>query len=238
MAKIRNSNPKNSSGGYERLIGDATLANLFTKAQSTVISNGTELEKIITSRANTIQDLDVFMKEVNSGHLTEGVFLCEKKVTKKSSFKLYKHEPDFLIFIIKPEGKFAYVVELKDGDTFDTKKSSGEKSSLIQFKNHLGSMIEFRTDYKICAFNQLDKEKIVSGFKNEFSLDEVWTGVDFCDTLNIDYDDIINQRKDDTIDNYEYIIEYLSEIEAIKRKVFENAKAVIDDEGVHLNDEN
>lgn len=43
MAKIRNSNPK-QSGGYERLVGDKDMASIFTKAQSTVISNGTETE--------------------------------------------------------------------------------------------------------------------------------------------------------------------------------------------------
>ena len=58
MAKIRNSNPKTSSGGYERLLGNKDMADIFTKAQSTVISNGTELEKIITERANNIEDLD------------------------------------------------------------------------------------------------------------------------------------------------------------------------------------
>lgn len=47
MAKIRNSNPKQSGGGYERLVGDADMASIFTKAQSTVISNGTELEKLL-----------------------------------------------------------------------------------------------------------------------------------------------------------------------------------------------
>ena len=34
MAKIRNSNPKQSGGGYERLVGDADMASIFTKAQS------------------------------------------------------------------------------------------------------------------------------------------------------------------------------------------------------------
>ena len=38
MVKIRNSNPKQSGGGYERLIGVADMASIFTKAQSTVIS--------------------------------------------------------------------------------------------------------------------------------------------------------------------------------------------------------
>ena len=120
MAKIRNSNPKNSSGGYERLLGNKELASIFTKAQSTVISNGTELEKIITSRSNNIEDLDEFMETVNAGQMKNGVFLCTKKVTKKSKYKLKEHEPDFLIFSIRPEGKVAHVIELKDGDTFDT----------------------------------------------------------------------------------------------------------------------
>lgn len=234
MAKIRNSNPKNSSGGYERLLGNKELADIFTKAQSTVISNGTELENIITSRANNIDDLNEFMKKVNSGQMENGVFLCTKKVTKKSDYKLEGHEPDFLIFSIKPEGKVAHVIELKDGDTFDTKKSAGEKESLKQFKMHLGSMIEFRTDYKICAFNQLDKERIVAGFKNQFTIDEVWTGKDFCDVLNIDYEEIIKQRRDDTLDNYKFVIDTLAEIEDIQKKVFENAKIIIDENGVHF----
>lgn len=45
MAKIRNAKPKQSGGGYDRLVGNHDMAEIFTKAQSTVISNGTELEK-------------------------------------------------------------------------------------------------------------------------------------------------------------------------------------------------
>ena len=37
MAKIRNSHPKNSSGGYERVLGNKELADIFTKVQSTVM---------------------------------------------------------------------------------------------------------------------------------------------------------------------------------------------------------
>lgn len=237
MAKIRNSNPQNSSGGYERLLGNKELADIFTKAQSTVISNGTELENIITSRANNIEDLNIFMENVENGDMENGVFLCTKKVTKKSRYKLDGHEPDFLIFSIQPQGKVAHVIELKDGDTFDTKKSAGEKESLKAFMMHLGSMIEFRTDYKICAFNQLDKDKIVVGFKNQFSIDEVWTGKDFCDVLGIDYEEIIQQRRDDTIDNYLFVIDALAEMEDVQKKVFEKAHIVIDENGVHKIDE-
>ena len=38
MVKIRNSSPKQNGVGYERLVVDADMASIFTKAQSTVIS--------------------------------------------------------------------------------------------------------------------------------------------------------------------------------------------------------
>lgn len=74
MAKIRNSNPKQSGGGYERLVGDADMASIFTKAQSTVISNGTELEKIISNKSTTIDDLDAFIDDCDNGTVTDGTY--------------------------------------------------------------------------------------------------------------------------------------------------------------------
>lgn len=127
MAKIRNSNPKQSGGGYERLVGDKDMASIFTKAQSTVISNGTELEKIISNRSNTITDLDAFIDDCDNGTVADGSYLCTKKVVKASSYKLAGHEPDFIAFTVNKAKNICYVVELKDGDAFDTKKSLAEK---------------------------------------------------------------------------------------------------------------
>ncbi|MBE6144199.1 MAG: restriction endonuclease [Firmicutes bacterium] len=212
MAKIRNAKPKSSSGGYFRLTGNKQVADLLTKAQSTVITNGTELEKMIAKRANCITNLDEFMLNVNSGIITEGTYLCTKKVAKKSSYSLYKKEPDFLIFILTKTGKTCLIIELKDGDAFDTKKSSSEYESLVLYKNHIGSLIEFKTNYKICAFNQLSKEKIKQGFKNEFTEDQIMTGKEFCDILSIDYEEIVNKRKEDAEDNFEYFIQEMTSI--------------------------
>ena len=39
MAKIRNSNPKTSSGGYERLLGNKDIADIFTKSKNNLIYN-------------------------------------------------------------------------------------------------------------------------------------------------------------------------------------------------------
>ena len=69
MVKIRDANPKTSGGGFERLVGDKEMANIFTKAQSTVISNGNELERIISDRSTLIYDLDSFIDACDRGDM-------------------------------------------------------------------------------------------------------------------------------------------------------------------------
>lgn len=219
MAKIKNAHPKQSGGGYERLVGNQAMADIFTKAQSTIISNGTELEKIISARAKLIDDLDEFIDMCDNGTISDGSYLCTKKVVKASKYKLERHEPDFVAFTLNRAKNICYVVELKDGDAFDTKKSLAEKEMLQAFVNHFAPLIPFRTKYYICCFNQLDKAKIVAGFKNAFSIDEVMTGKEFCDILGIDYNTILDLRKNDILDNFAYVVEKMSEISEVKKAV-------------------
>ena len=219
MAKIRNSNPKQSGGGYERLVGNKDMAFIFIQAQSTVISNGTELEKIISKQSNKISNLDSFIDDCDKGIIGNGAYLCCKKAIKSSSYNLPGHEPDFIAFAVNKEKNLCYVVELKDGDAFDTKKSLAEKEMLQLFVNHLSPKIPFRTRYYICCFNQSEKEKIVIGFKNVFKLDEVMTGKEFCNILGIDYDFIVNLRMNDTNDNFKYIVEKMFSIKEVKEHI-------------------
>ena len=216
MAKIRNSNPKQSGGGYERLVGNTKLASILTKAQSTVISNGTELEKIISSYSHTITNLDNFIECCDNRQIEMGSYLCTKKVLKKSQYNLKGHEPDFLAFSVANANGICYVVELKDGDAFDTKKSVAEKEMLQIFVNHIAPKIPFRTKYYMCSFNQLDKEKIVQGFKNVFSVSEVMTGKEFCDILGVNYEEIVQMRLEDTADNFCYVVEKMTELQEVK----------------------
>ena len=183
-----------------------------SKPKSTVISNGTELERIIVSLSQEIQDLDKFLSDCSKGVVNDGTYLCTKKILKKSSYSLKHHEPDFIAFSLKKVGKdkVCYVVELKDGDAFDTKKAPAEKEMLNVFVNHLARQIPFITKYYICCFNQDNKDLIVSGFKKAFELDEVMTGREFCEILGIDYDNIVAKRKSDEPDNYKYVIEQMS----------------------------
>ncbi len=231
MAKIRNANPKQSGGGYERLVGNPAMAEIFTKAQSTVISNGTELEKIISSKSRLVEDLDAFIDSCDNGTVEDATYLCTKKVVKASKYNLPGHEPDFTAFNVDRTKNICYVVELKDGDAFDTKKSLAEKEMLQLFVNHLAPKIPFRTKYYICCFNQSDKEVIVKGFKNVFTIDEVMTGREFCEILGIGYDEIVAMRRNDTDDNFAYVIEKLVEIPEVKRSVLNNQrKHIIENE--------
>src|SRR5439155_13488817 len=98
----------------------------------------------------------------NGENFDKKTYLIPKKVVKKSKFKS-EHEPDYLI--LKKATKTLYITELKDGDTFDTKKSAGEAESLRKFKNHISENVPYKTLILVCCFNQTDKEKILQGFK-------------------------------------------------------------------------
>ena len=92
---------------------------------------------------------------------------------------------------------------------------------LQKFVNHLAPKIPFRTRFYICSFNQLNKEKVVAGFKNVFSENEVMTGKEFCDILGIDYEEIVKMCKNDTADNFCYVVEKMFEIQKVRSQFSE-----------------
>ncbi len=237
MAKIRNAKPKTSSGGYTRVFNDEDLGKLIQKIQSTVITNGTELEKIIIHQSNAINNLDTFLSECN--RIQKGIYLCSKNTIKKSRYRLDKHEPDLIIFEINQDSKNCYIIELKDGDNFDTKKADGEFSVLEKFKNHLGAQIQFITHFFICSFNQENKDIIVKGFKNRFTTEQVMTGEELCHLLDISYDTILKERTHDAQDNRNYFIEELVKIPFFKSKLTHEKQKLIEKDDFYniLNEE-
>lgn len=211
MAKIRNAKPKNSSGGYERLVGKGILADLIQKSQSTVISNGTELEKYIEKKiienGSNIENLDVFIDKYTH-EIGKGVYYCSKKKIKESHYSMNGDEPDFIIFDLSRH--ICIVMELKEGHVFDTKKVSAEQRMLEKYADFLGSRIPFMTDYKICCFNHSDKNEIQIGLKNKFTIDHISNGEELCSLLGISYEGIVEQRKEDMEDNYTYFISHIT----------------------------
>jgi hypothetical protein len=108
-----------SPSGYTRLFGIAALGNLMSRVQGAVIASGTELENLIWARVNRIDDLDAFL--LSTMHSTEDrIYVARKDQIKRSKTIHSKYEPDFLAF--NPSTRHCYIIEVKDGDQFDTKK--------------------------------------------------------------------------------------------------------------------
>lgn len=212
--KIQDMRPKTTSGGYERVFNNQELGDLITKIQATVISNGTELERIVLSQSKVIDDVDTFIDDVTYGRQREGVFVAPKKCVKKSWRTIPGIKPDFIIFIVE-KNRICKIVELKDGYMFDTKKVKGEKENLETFTEKFGSKIPFVTEWYICCFNEDDKNIIKEGLKNEFDESHILTGREFCKILNINYDSIIEQRKNDGIENLQFFISEMLAIDNV-----------------------
>ena len=203
--KIKNTKPGRKDGAYTRLLGDEQLGALISRIHAASISSGHELEKLILEKS------DLFLvraaKEMenillNGQKFDKKIYLIPKKIVKKSKFKS-KHEPDYLI--LKKETKTLYITELKDGDAFDTKKSAGEVESLRRFQNDISENIPYKTLLLVCCFNQTDKEKIIQGFKNKIKPEEAFTGKEFCELIGIDYQSIVDKRKNkDQKENLEF----------------------------------
>ena len=223
MSKISNAlGRKDGNSGYTRVVGNAELGQLLSRVQATVISNGNELERLITQRCNLIENIDVFIEDTTRGNnVQNGVYLCLKKTFKKS--KKYAEsvkgiEPDMLIFIVESY-RVCKVIELKDGDAFDPKKSQGEKEHLEKFATLFGAKIPFVTDYYICSFNQNDKKLIMAGFKGVFSLEHILTGKELCQILGISYQEILDIRRRDTEENFAYLIAEMMKIPEVREEV-------------------
>lgn len=144
-----------------------------------------------------------------------------KEIRKSKVFKELGVIPDFLVFVIKGNKNHCYVVEIKDGHAFDTKKSDAEKRVLDKCKDKIYSEFKYTVSSHICCFNQNSRKAIVRGFKNKITFDQALTGREFCDILEIDYDYIVDHRKQDQNDNVEYFLSELIKIDRV-RKILKN----------------
>ena len=124
--------------------------------------------------------------------------------------------PDFLIFKGCDGEQNCHIVELKDGDAFDTRKSEAEYQAVRAFVDRNGRFIPHRIHAHFCCFNQSNKENIVAGFKNRISPDEAMTGEEFCKLLELNYDEIVRIRQNQGPENFNYFLEELTSIGRVR----------------------
>lgn len=219
MTKIRNAKTGRLDGGLARLFDTPEIGALLSECHATCISAGLELESLITDNAVLLDVVGV--NQLFEKKLLDGIYLIPKKVLRKS---VSPHigmsvEPDFVI--VRTDKTLCYVVELKDGDCFDTKKASAEVSNLKKYCAALDIKLPYpwNASYRVCMFNQEDKGLIVTGFKKSISESEAMTGREFCSLLGISHEKIMDLRMRDREDNTKYFIQKLLSIPDILKQI-------------------
>lgn len=214
MALIRNAKGRKVGSGYSRLFGDNRIGHLISRVQGAVIASGTELEKLIKRKVTLIDDLDSFLQQEI---MQEGILVADKdKVKKCNTLDFAGAEPDFIIFKRKQGKQQCHLVELKDGDSFDTKKAAAEHSSMHSFIAKNAQHLQYIVRAHFCCFNQDNKQAIIDGFKKKIAPEEAMTGREFCQLLEIDYDEIVKNRKMQSPDNLNYFLSELVKIDSVK----------------------
>lgn len=207
MALISNAKGRREDetpSGYERLFGNRQLGMLMSKVQSAVISTGNELEGMLASQ---IKD-------------TTGISI--QKINKENRvFKGVKDGHDIIIDCVVEKDRKFKLIEIKDGDTFDTKKVAGEVASLILAKAHLIKTHNLKDEdvsLHYCSFNATSHEQIERGAKGLLPKGSAMTGQEFCKLVGLDFDKIVQERKKDQQENLNYFIGELKKIPEIHSK--------------------
>ena len=150
-----------------------------------------------------------------------GVRVATKKAVKKSTKLMGAGiEPDFIVFDRKRHSQHCYIIELKDGHEFDTKSSEKEQQYLVDFlATNEATLHYYNCHGKICGFNANTREEIRTGFKRKISIEEAMTGREFCDLLQIDFDNILALRATDREANYNAFLEEILQIPSVRSDI-------------------
>jgi hypothetical protein len=218
MPKISASKGRpDDNSGYARLFGNQQLGQLMSRVQATVIRSGNELEKLIESE--TPNELKASLEEILTGQISFSEVQVVFQAKMPPQVNVRGGTADIVIF--NHREKTAKIIEVKDGDTFDTKKASGELASMEIFAKWLSSRIDYKTTFYFCSFNQINKEAIVHGAKGRFDISHAMTGQELCNLLNINYDALRIKRQREQPENLRYFISELLRITEVKQIITE-----------------
>lgn len=148
------------------------------------------------------------------------ILLVPKEIIINSSLSQPKSpRPDFLI--LKIETNEILIIEVKAGFVFDTKKSTSENVNLKKYQNIISKKVSYKTSIFICCFGSEDKNEIKNGLKNKFELENIMTGKELCQILNIRYEKILEKKKNAANHNIDFFVKELIKIPEIKIKLNE-----------------
>jgi hypothetical protein len=208
---IEDRKPKGSTkdSGYYRLIRDLKFADLLRKIQSCVIGNGNELEKLIYK--NVRSENKFYNRELSNFKLeTVNDFVVQMKVPVPICFGLAKKNIALDNVVFTPTD--IYVIEIKDGFNFDTKKSQGEVKSLMAACDIIekADPLNRKCISKIVFWSANSLQQV--SFKAKGSEDMWITGKDYSSKFNIDYNKVEAERMEDAEKNLTFLVEKLIDI--------------------------
>ena len=212
MVRLADGNTPSSSS-YSDVFGNEEVGALVTRIHSASIRGGHDIERLIIARARTVNgDLDEYLETCSSA--PQPVLATSQQVRKSKTLTTRggKRPPDFIVF----SGKSCYAVEMKVGADFDTKKSESELARLAEFVSDNAPKLTFKVTERLCSFTSDSKQRIVDGLKGRFRLDQVMTGREFCELVDVDYDDVIKEWRRHQKENLEYLVETLLSIGPVK----------------------
>ncbi len=216
MAKINDSKGRgDDNSGYVRVVGLPALGRLLSRVQATVIRNGNELERLLKERC------PYYAKDATLGEIIMDIDASHQKQV----FFSYRHERvgetaivgD--VTVVDHAARVVHVVELKDGDTFDTKKASGELASINALAHALAQKLGYAAETHFCAFNQESKSAIVTGAKGRFSMEVAMTGTELCALMGVDYKALREARKADEAENLDFLLRELLAIPEVRTRI-------------------
>jgi hypothetical protein len=218
MAKISETHGrKDANSGYARLLGQPELGKLISILHATVIRTGNELDFIL--EADTPAELKT---DLNTAiNFQGGITEPKIQIAFHPSIHGGEDKPGIRadIVVFDHEKRIAKVIEVKDGDTFDTKKASGELASMRAFADWIIKKTGYPANYFFCCFNQDSKEAIVKGAKNRFGIANAMTGKELCEILHIDYNSIRTKRQCEQIENRDYFLNELLNIPDVRKQI-------------------
>ena len=219
MAKISETKGRSDAkSGYTRLFGSQQLGQLVSRVHATVIRTGNELEHIIESEtpAHLKTTLDVILAQ-------RGRFSNDVQVVFQGRMPgtADKAGGTIDVAVFDHPSRKVLVIEIKNGDTFDTKKASGELESMTKFADWIVQKTDYAAAYYFCSFNQDDKEAIVRGAKGRFEVSHAMTGRELCAILGVDYDALRKKRQSQQSENLRYFLAELLKISEIRQLIQE-----------------
>jgi hypothetical protein len=202
--------------GYFAVFGNETIADLFRKVQSTTIRNGNELQKLISKNIkfpilSSDTEIDEITKSVNSNNC---FYIPNYKVSKsqfeESGFKLSGKNKIDIDAIFAKDGVL-YIIEYKQGDNLDTKKSQSEVESLSKLSEFFISK-GVKTSPKLVMWVCDDVKN--SSIKTTEGTEFLCTGKEASDILEISFDKIEKMRSFEQEDNIDFLIEEFNKIKS------------------------